>query len=40
MNLQPGSDYVASIALLNKDVTEMRQFDAGKLLQSSRLLPH
>lgn len=40
MNLQPGSGYVASIALLNKDVTEMRQFDAGKLLQSSRLLPH
>ncbi|MEN1936058.1 4'-phosphopantetheinyl transferase superfamily protein [Paenibacillus sp. 102] len=40
MNLHPGSGYIASIAFLNKDVTEMRQFDAGKLLQSSRFLTH
>ncbi|KEK23978.1 4'-phosphopantetheinyl transferase family protein [Bacillus gaemokensis] len=40
MNLQPGLGYIASVALLNKDVTEMKQFDAGTLLQSSRLLLH
>lgn len=40
VDLRPGSGYVASIALLNKDVTEIRQFDAGTLLQSSRFLTH
>ncbi|WP_459503147.1 4'-phosphopantetheinyl transferase family protein [Bacillus sp. C1] len=37
-DLQPGSGYVASIALLNKEVTEVRQLDAGKLLQDSKFL--
>ncbi|MDZ5608972.1 4'-phosphopantetheinyl transferase superfamily protein [Bacillus pseudomycoides] len=40
MNLQPGSGYIASIAFLNKDVSEMRQFNARTLLQSSRFLTH